>query len=512
MKKFLLSCSLALGIGASAQTTVFFDDFESYPNFTITNFGDWTQTDLDGGTTWALQDVTFPNQGYVGAGIIFNNTLATGTAVSATMNAYSGQKGLYFFASGANSTTYPNNDWTISPKISLTGLSGTNKLELYAKGLQHPSYGPDQFNIAVSTTDTNVSSFTKLNSTPVLPSSTAWTKYEFDLSAYSGQEIYIAINCVTNDGLYLLIDDFKVINTPPATVAPDCATLTSPTNNNTAVVPGSVTLSWTAPTTGGTPSSYDVYFGTSANPTTLLGNVTTTSITATTSPTTTYYWKVVPKNTVGVATGCSEYTFTTVVPVYCTTTPNNQWPTAALNPTTCNGTTAVNGTNVWAGEYSVVNVVAGRTYKFETILQPNYYITIATNVAAPVGLASGTGIVTYTATTTGTVRFISHTNSSCGSGTTATAHTRRVTCMGTMAVSDIDKKDISVYPNPFTDVLKISDVKGVKSVSVNDISGREVKSLAPSAELNLSSLKAGLYIVNLKMEDGSVKTFKAIKK
>ena len=81
-----------------------------------------------------------------------------------------------------------------------------------------------------------------------------------------------------------------------------------------------------------------------------------------------------------------------------------------------------------------------------------------------------------------------------------------------MAVSDVNKTGISVYPNPFTDVLKISDVKGVKSVSVNDISGREVKSLAPSAELNLSSLKAGLYIVNLKMEDGSVKTFKAIKK
>ena len=74
------------------------------------------------------------------------------------------------------------------------------------------------------------------------------------------------------------------------------------------------------------------------------------------------------------------------------------------------------------------------------------------------------------------------------------------------------KTNISVYPNPFTDVLKISDVKGVKSVSVNDISGREVKTLAPAAELNLSNLKSGLYIVNLKMEDGSVKSFKAIKK
>lgn len=82
----------------------------------------------------------------------------------------------------------------------------------------------------------------------------------------------------------------------------------------------------------------------------------------------------------------------------------------------------------------------------------------------------------------------------------------------TMAVSDVNRHNVSVYPNPFTEVLKISDVKGVKSISVNDVSGREVKTLAPAAELNLSNLKSGLYIVNLKMEDGSVKSFKAIKK
>ena len=81
-----------------------------------------------------------------------------------------------------------------------------------------------------------------------------------------------------------------------------------------------------------------------------------------------------------------------------------------------------------------------------------------------------------------------------------------------LAVSDLNKADISVYPNPFKDILKISDVKGVKSITVNDMSGRAVKSLEPAAEINLSNLKEGLYIVNLKMEDGSVKTFKAIKK
>ncbi|MCG2793356.1 MAG: T9SS type A sorting domain-containing protein [Weeksellaceae bacterium] len=83
-----------------------------------------------------------------------------------------------------------------------------------------------------------------------------------------------------------------------------------------------------------------------------------------------------------------------------------------------------------------------------------------------------------------------------------------------LAVNDnlTPKTALSLYPNPFTDVLNISDIKGVKSVSIHDMSGREVKTLAPSTELNVTNLKQGVYIVNLKMEDGSVKTFKAIKK
>lgn len=71
---------------------------------------------------------------------------------------------------------------------------------------------------------------------------------------------------------------------------------------------------------------------------------------------------------------------------------------------------------------------------------------------------------------------------------------------------------IVVSPNPFQDVLRISDVKGVKSISIHDVSGRQIKNLRPVTELNLSDLKTGLYIVNLNMEDGTVKSHKAIKK
>ena len=78
--------------------------------------------------------------------------------------------------------------------------------------------------------------------------------------------------------------------------------------------------------------------------------------------------------------------------------------------------------------------------------------------------------------------------------------------------SNVDKDKIMVYPNPFLDVLNISDIKGVKSVSVSDVAGRQVKTMKALAQLNLSDLKTGLYIVTLHMEDGSVKSIKAIKK
>ena len=81
-----------------------------------------------------------------------------------------------------------------------------------------------------------------------------------------------------------------------------------------------------------------------------------------------------------------------------------------------------------------------------------------------------------------------------------------------LAVSAVSKANISVYPNPFTDVVRISDVKNVKSVFVSDMIGRQVKTLAPAEELNLSSLKTGVYVITLQMKDGSVATFKAVKK
>jgi trimeric autotransporter adhesin len=81
------------------------------------------------------------------------------------------------------------------------------------------------------------------------------------------------------------------------------------------------------------------------------------------------------------------------------------------------------------------------------------------------------------------------------------------------AETSVKKNEIRVYPNPFTDVLYIADIKEVKSVSVADVSGRVVKTIEnPGNELHLGELNSGVYLVTVTYKDGSRSTAKAIKK
>ncbi|OCA69572.1 hypothetical protein BBI01_15680 [Chryseobacterium artocarpi] len=74
-------------------------------------------------------------------------------------------------------------------------------------------------------------------------------------------------------------------------------------------------------------------------------------------------------------------------------------------------------------------------------------------------------------------------------------------------------KEITAFPNPFNDILTISDISNVNSIFITDTAGRMVKTIdKPTASLYLNDLKEGLYFVTLTMKDGSKKTIKAIKK
>lgn len=91
---------------------------------------------------------------------------------------------------------------------------------------------------------------------------------------------------------------------------PNCATNPIPANNGTNVSIVEV-LRWTATDA----TSFDVYFGITPNPP-FVGNVAVNQYQANLQPNTTYFWKVVPKNQIGSATGCQVWTFSTGGPQY----------------------------------------------------------------------------------------------------------------------------------------------------------------------------------------------------
>jgi len=82
----------------------------------------------------------------------------------------------------------------------------------------------------------------------------------------------------------------------------------------------------------------------------------------------------------------------------------------------------------------------------------------------------------------------------------------------TLAAGDVKKPMISLYPNPFVYEINLSNIENIVSLSINDNSGKLIKNLKPAKSLDLTYLPKGLYIINLKLNDGTVKSFKVIKK
>ncbi|GAB1405445.1 hypothetical protein MASR1M74_26260 [Lentimicrobium sp.] len=179
-------------------TTSIILDFEDLEDFSLT-FGEWSTMDIDGGATYGFQGISFPHSGEPMAFIAFN-PLATTPPVSG-MTAYGGER----FGASFASTTPPNNDYLISPK---TVLGQNAELTMWVKSYT-AEYGLEKYNILVSTTDMSPSSFTKIAG-PIDAPADAWTFVSYDLSAYEGQEVFVAIQCVSNDAFVFMVDDVAI--------------------------------------------------------------------------------------------------------------------------------------------------------------------------------------------------------------------------------------------------------------------------------------------------------------
>ena len=84
-----------------------------------------------------------------------------------------------------------------------------------------------------------------------------------------------------------------------------------------------------------------------------------------------------------------------------------------------------------------------------------------------------------------------------------------------LAVSDVDKKVSSVYPNPVVDTFNVNLSSkfnaGNVTVTVTDMAGRTVKTFGAADAYNVSDLTSGIYVI--KITDGkNTETRKIVKK
>ena len=542
MKKILFTLlttgALLATNGMKAQTVLFEDSFETYTDFAIANVGNWTLTDVDMKTTYGFNGITFLNSGVAKSFQVFNSTTTTPAMTPTATSNWTGKTGNKMMVSfGATSSPWTN-DWLISPQVQLVANSGAT-LSFWGKACD-ATYGLEKFKVLVSTTGTAVGDFTAISPVIVTPADAAWHEYTYNLNGYAGQQVYVAIQCTSDDQFGFAVDDFKIVTAPLATSAPDCATLSAPANGATNVPYLSQSLSWQAPTSGGAVDSYDVYLDKNPNPTTLVASVSSTSYTASNLDAgSTYYWKVVPKNTIGSASGCSVYSFTTATASYCTAGATSSSFEKISNVTFAginNNSTATTGYENFTSVST--SVAPGQTYAFSASFTGTSFssdqviVWIDLNndkdfndegeqvLTTPTKVSPWTGNITIPANASlgeTRMRVRMHDSSIGGNttpcGTSTYGQVEDYTIAVTLGVSDNAKKALRVYPNPVVDVLNIEGEK-LSSVAVYDLSGKAVSTHTLKAvknQINLSKLTPGAYVVKVETEAGS-ETVKVIKK
>lgn len=184
------------------ETDYFFDDFESYEPFSI-DFAPWTGYDLDKEPAAEIQG-GYPNRGTQQYATIFNPLTIDPPVYYEyeVLRPYSGKQCVGFVRTRSGAA---NNDWLISPKIKV-GVN--NIVSFMAKASE---YQNDRFSVLISTTGTQISDFISLTSGNYeTVDYKAWKEIRYSLARYEGQEVYIAIHCVSQNGFMFMVDDFYV--------------------------------------------------------------------------------------------------------------------------------------------------------------------------------------------------------------------------------------------------------------------------------------------------------------
>lgn len=508
-------------VGEWAYGTTFVTPCSTYTvpyveNFDSTATG--SSTNNNAPLCWSyLEPSGFTGYGYV----------STSTPVSAPNN-------YYLF----NSSGTTGNQMLVSPQT--VALSdGTKRVKFFARG----SASTVSVQVGTLTDPADLSTFVSFNTTTL---TTTNTQYVVNIPAGGGNYLAFRHNLGgTSRGIYL---DNIALETTPSCLESNSLTVTGKTFN-------SVSLSW-ANTAAVPPASYDIYYSTfNAMPdsnmvfdaTNLISSTTTTATVSGLLPDMNYYFFVRSH-----CSGTDQSSWTSSVNAYtgpCRPSSSNQlsWisgftSTGATTNMAYSSPTAVTGTsgyqNLSLSNNKIVstqgssipltvNVGGGANSGVAIWIDWNNDLTFATTerVYATTAYINGTTTTTLAipagqAIGNYRMRIMCDANSSAPSNACATP-TRGEFLDFTLQVAEqlstsevnSNKNNVRISPNPFTDVINISEFKDITTVKIIDLAGRTLQTIEnPGKTINLSSLSSGLYLVNMYFKDGSQKSVKVIKK
>lgn len=192
---------ISVSVPYTGEVPILQQGFESCQAFSQLIQG-WQNLDLDGSITWDWPQHSFPGEGSAFAWCVFE-PLEVQPPLTEVMP-YQGAK----MAVSLSATNPPNNDWLISPAIHL-GASGT--LKFMARSAD-PSFGNERMQVLLSNTDGNWTSFKTLHTQPFIQIPGTWMQYNYDLSSWAGQRVWLAWRCLSVDALALCLDQIEVFS------------------------------------------------------------------------------------------------------------------------------------------------------------------------------------------------------------------------------------------------------------------------------------------------------------